>query len=89
MAKEMMPIYTVEKTAFRRMLKEFNSQYELPSRKYFTGTAIPTFYKQTQACVATEIQEVEYFSATMDLWSSSTMEPYLTYTIHTVGRSIG
>jgi len=84
-AKEMMPLYTVEKPVFRGMLKEFDSQYELPSRSYFTRSAIPTLYEQTRTSVAAEVQEIEFFSATTDLWSSKTMEPYLSYTIHYVG----
>ena len=84
-AKEMMPLYTVEKPAFRGMLKEFDSQYELPSRSYFSRTAIPTLYEETRSSVAAEVQEIEFFSATTDLWSSKTMQPYLSYTIHYVG----
>ena len=26
----------------------------------------------------------EFFAATMDIWSSSTMEPYLSYTLHCI-----
>ena len=34
-AKDMMPMYSVEKPGFRQMLTQFDSCYELPSRKYF------------------------------------------------------
>ena len=34
-AKDMMPVYSVEKPGFRQMLTQFDSRYELPSWKYF------------------------------------------------------
>lgn len=39
--KDMLPINIVEKEGFRQMLKKFDSRYEVPSRKYFSQTAIP------------------------------------------------
>ena len=42
LAKDIMPIYSVEKPGFQQLLKEFDPQYVLPLRKYFSDTAIPT-----------------------------------------------
>ena len=47
LAKDMMPIYSVEKEGFRQLLQSFDPQYELPSCKYFSNTAIPKLYMQT------------------------------------------
>ena len=74
---DMMPIYTVEKEGFRRMLKTFDPRYELPGRKYFSNTAIPSLYTEVRARVAKELEESNYFSATTDMWSSSTGEPII------------
>ncbi len=41
LAKDMMPIYTVEKSAFQQLLKDFDPKYQFPSRKYFSQQAIP------------------------------------------------
>lgn len=68
-----MLLYSVEKTGFKRIVHTF----ELPSHKYFSQTAIPKMYKETRG-----LQEVEHFSATTNLWSSGTMEPYLGITVH-------
>ena len=86
LAKDMMPIYSIEKDGFRKLLYNFDPQYELPSRKYFSKTAIPILYSETQDKVAAEIKDVEFFSATADMWRSNTTEPYLSYTIHFVGN---
>lgn len=82
LCKDMVPIYTVEKDGFRNMLKKFDSQYEIPSRKYFSGTAIPKMYGQVRERVAGELSNVKYYAATiLTSWSS---EPYLCYTVHFV-----
>ena len=56
--------YNVEKPGFRKMVKNLDPRYELPSRK-----------------VTKQLQEAEYYSLTMDLWSSSDKrERYLAVT---------
>ena len=42
-------------------------------------------YEETREIVARELK-VEYFSATTDLWSSGTMEPYLSFTVHFISN---
>ena len=63
-------------------LKRFDPQYEPPSRKYLSGTAIPAIYEQTRSSVATEVQGADFYKATTVLWSSSVSQPYLSYTVH-------
>ena len=77
-----MPIYSVEKPGFQQLLKEFDPLYVLPSRKYFSNTAIPALYAKTREKVVSEVGQAQFFSATTDLWSSVTTEPYISYTIH-------
>ena len=43
----MLPVYTIEKEGFANLLKQIDPQYELPSRKYFSKTAIPKLYEST------------------------------------------
>ena len=47
LAKEMVPISTVEKPGFTNMLRKVDPRYEVTSRKYFTKTALPSFYAET------------------------------------------
>lgn len=54
----------------------------MPSRNYFSRTALPALYSETRATVETELQDVTHFAATTDLWSSQTMEPYMSLTVH-------
>ena len=81
-AKDMLPMYSVEKPGFQRMLATFDKRYEPPSRNYMSKIAIPHAYNITKEHVVNDLSCVEYFSATTDCWSSQGMKPYLSYTIH-------
>ena len=81
-AKDSLPIYTVEKRGFRRLTQTLDSCSEIPSRSYFSKTAIPSLYASTVDKVKEELSSVQYFASTTDLWSSHGMIPYLSYTVH-------
>ena len=83
-AKDMLPIYSVEKTGFQRTLVVFDKRYEPPSHKYISKTAIPRVYSysNTKEQVVSDLSCMEYFSATTDCWSIQGMKPYLSYTVH-------
>jgi len=82
----MLPIYIVEKPGFKQMLETFDPRYQLPSRKYFSKATIPALFNTTQSALASILHEVEYFSSTIDLWSSVSMQPYLSYTVHYISK---
>ena len=73
-----MPIYAVENTSFKTLLKSFDLKYEVPNQKYFSQTALPKLYTKTREIVSNELEEVKgggYVAATTDLWSSTTSKP--------------
>ena len=80
----MVPIYTVERAVFKSMLKALDARYELPSRNYFRDVVLPRLYNNTRDKVKAELANVPFFSATTDMWSSRTTEPYLSLTVHFV-----
>jgi len=63
-------------------LKAFDSRYQIPSRKYFSQTALPSLYSTTKEKVTGELKQVKFFSATTDMWSSVGLKPYMSYTVH-------
>lgn len=81
-AKEMQPLNTVEKPAFKSMLQTFDKQYELPKKTYISQTAIPSLYNKVKDDILKEIKDIAFYSATTDMWSSSNMTPYMSLTIH-------
>ena len=86
LAKDMVPLNTVEKGGFKQMIKMLDPRYELQSRKYFSQVAIPNLYQKNRAKLETELATVPHFAATTDMWSSHTMEPYLSLTVHFISE---
>ena len=82
----MLSIYTVEKPGFTNLLRQFDPQYELPGRKYFTKTALPQLYERTRPSVLYDISSIDFYSATTDTWSSVHSDPYMSYTMHYVSK---
>ena len=72
----MMPIYSVDKPGFRRMLERFDTKYALPTHKNFLKVAIPSLYAHTRETVTSDLQGVEYFAATADMSSSNTLASF-------------
>ncbi|KAK6181771.1 hypothetical protein SNE40_009558 [Patella caerulea] len=81
----MLPFYTVEKEGFNRMLKAFDSRYNLQGRKYFSS-AIPKLYQTVYDQILEEVLMASFYAGTTDLWSSKVMEPYMSYTIHYIDQ---
>lgn len=81
-AKNMAPIATVERSGFKHLVKTLDRRYTVPSRPHFSQTALPNMYKTCRNKVAAELKFVKHFAATSDLWSSRTMDPYLSLTLH-------
>lgn len=85
-AKDMLPISTVENKAFESAVKVMDSRYQLPGRKHFSQTALPQLYVECREAVEKELQNVSYFATTSDIWSSRTSEPYLSLTAHFIDQ---
>lgn len=57
------------------MLHTLELRYNVPSRRYFTDTAIPTLYNETKS-------EADRIAITCDAWTSIATESYATVTAH-------
>ena len=79
----MQPFHTVEMQECREMVHAFNPKYELPSRKYLSTTEITRLYmNMKESIIKPAVQNAQYFSANIDLWTSCSNHPYLSFTIH-------
>ena len=56
-------------------------RYELPGRRYFAKLFVE-LYDKTKEDVSARLKCASFFSATTDLWSSRTMQPYMSLTVH-------
>uniref|UniRef100_A0A1X7VK75 DUF659 domain-containing protein n=1 Tax=Amphimedon queenslandica TaxID=400682 RepID=A0A1X7VK75_AMPQE len=88
LAKDMVPLYQVDKSGFREMIQVINPHYQLPHKDYFSRVAIPSLYDEASASIKSNMTNHNfYYSATTELWSSVTMEPYLSYTVHYIDNN--
>ena len=55
LAKDMLPISTVDKPGFKAMLRNFNPRYQLPNHNHFTKVSIPELVAETKGCIEKEI----------------------------------
>ena len=84
LAKDMLSISTVDKPGFRSMISRLNPRYDLPTRSHFSCIVIPGLYSEVREELQIKLRsaDMEHFAGTTDLWSSSAMEPYLSFKIH-------
>ncbi len=61
-AKDMVPIYAVEKPGFIHMLKVLGCRYVLPSRQYFSEVALPPLYYSTRQRIVRELEGLLFYS---------------------------
>lgn len=60
----------------------FVFRYQLPGRKYFRTKAIPSLYAEVSDRVRAQLEGTEWYSATTDMWTSITQDPYMAFTVH-------
>ena len=83
LAKDMQPLYTVEKPGFRKLLATLDSRYQLPSRRHFAEQELPRLYTEVRdKHVMPKLSKLTFFAATTDLWISAAKHPYLSLTVH-------
>ncbi len=54
------------------MFHKLDPLYNMPSRKYFSKTALPAMYEECRGRV-----QMEFYASTADMWSSRATEPYI------------
>ncbi|XP_035234690.1 zinc finger BED domain-containing protein 1-like [Anguilla anguilla] len=85
-AKDMMPISTVEKQGFKKLMSVIDAKYALPGRKYYSKKSLPQLYAECRGKLEEQLRNVTHFTTTTDMWSSRTSEPYMSLTIHYVDK---
>jgi len=55
LAKDTLPISTVDKPGFKAMLQKFNPRYRLPSHNHCTKVSIPEFVAETKGVIEKKI----------------------------------
>ena len=88
LAKDMLPISTVNNDGFKRMLQKFDSRYTPPDRTTFARNYLPALYEQEKLKVKKAISsELQYFSVTTDGWTSRANYSYISLTVHYINKN--
>ncbi len=77
----MMPVHTVSKVGFQKMIRTLDKRYQLPSLNYLSHVAITMLYNSRCGKVQKEMATVTFFSTATDLWSSRSSKPYISLTV--------
>uniref|UniRef100_A0A8C9XH09 BED-type domain-containing protein n=1 Tax=Sander lucioperca TaxID=283035 RepID=A0A8C9XH09_SANLU len=81
-AKDLRPYSVVENEGFVCMLQTAEPRYTIPSRKFFTETAVPQLYNETKRKVASALTETTRVALTCDAWTSRATKSFVTFTAH-------
>lgn len=81
-AKDNMPLQTVDKEGFKNLMKTIVPLYSVPGRKSITKK-IKEKYEYLKACEKQKLEKINYFSVTADIWTDilNTVS-YLGMTVH-------
>ena len=65
------------------MINAFDSKCEIPGHDHLSRIALPSLYASVKQQVKQDVNALQCFSATSDMWSSMGMQPYIvTQTLH-------
>lgn len=78
--KDLRPFSVVSNEGFRALVQTLDPRYTIPSRTYFSETAIPDMYDQVKADVKLQLSKASSVALTTDGWTSRATESYVTIT---------
>ena len=87
-AKDAVPLSTVDRPGFRFMVSKLNPRYQLPSRRHFSDSEIPSLYSHVRDnVVAPMLKQAKFYAATTDMWTSGSNDSYITVTVHFISNN--
>jgi len=84
-AKDMLPLSTVDGVGFVELMKKVSPNYEIPIR-FTIKRRIQGLYQTEKHKVATDIQSIDSIALTTDCWTSKAMESYISVTAHGITK---
>ena len=84
---DLQPLSIVDNKAFRQLLQKLDPRYPIVSRKQLTCNLLPELYNSEKVQLLAKLQQVDHVSITTDCWTSRTVDPYMTVTVHFVDHN--
>ena len=82
LAKDMMPFDTVNDPGFKHLLNAFEPRYTPPDRKTIGTRYIQDLYQREKSRVLQQLNDVEAYAITTDMWTSHAKQSYCAITVH-------
>jgi len=83
LAKDLVPIDTVNDPGFRSMLKVFEPRYTIPDRTTFSRHYLPSLYQKQKAIISEQMASgLKDFAITTDCWTSRAHHSFMSLTVH-------
>ena len=82
-----LPFYTVEKPGFLHLVKAFEPKYTPCSHTYLSQTMISSMYEKVKDRVSSIVQVQHGISITTDIWSSDSLDSYLSFICHWINKN--
>ena len=84
LAKDMKPFDTVNDPGFRYMIKTFEPRYTPPDRKTISTHYMQDLYQREKIRVQQQLNNIEGYAITTDMWTSRAKQAYCAVTVHCV-----
>jgi hypothetical protein len=86
-AKNCLPLRTVETKAFADFIAYVRPNWTTPNRRRLTFDLIPALRQQVFSSLKERIANIKYFSISLDSWTSISNRGYLAITLHGISKS--
>ena len=84
LCKDNIPFNTVNRPGFQHLLNVLEPRYQVPNKTTFSRSKAVKLYDCTRESVMADLNDIEFFSSTADMWSSHGLTPYMGLTLHWV-----
>ena len=82
LCKDNVPFNAVSRSGFQKLLNVLEPRYKMPNKTMFSKKKVAKLYDATKEAVVRDLNNVDFFASTTDMWSSHGLTPYMGYTLH-------
>ena len=79
--KDLRPFSVVQNVGFKYLLSTLEPRYTVPSRQYFSDTALPKLYEEVKQSLVLKLKSAVTVSLTTDGWTNRATESFVTITV--------
>lgn len=84
LCKDNVPFNAVSRPGFQKLLNVLEPRYKIPNKTTFSKNKLAKLYDVTREAVMLDLNSINYFASTTDMWSSHGLTPYMGFTLHWV-----